>query len=229
MTFLSIPTWPPAGGLSTVLVPRAATTFSVFASVTFHAPACIIFDNLRNTSSYPEWNTFTPSATIDFPHNPVHPDFLTTGDTFTFVVILDPAVPQNTTQSPEKVFDISTPKSPSSYVSPALLKDGSFYPDLTKVYRASWGDNNPATQGGLLVTERFSEVIEVGKKKSVYHTWENFGGPMSASLQQIQATLQARFEDYASDLKAYSERLFHERKQRPPVKGGQADSRCCYA
>ena len=229
MALISNLAWPPAAGLSTVIVPRAATTFSVFASATIHAPACLIFDNLRNTTSYPEWNTFTPSATIDAPHNPVNPDFLTTGDTFTFVVILDPAAPQNTTPSFEKVFDISTPQAPSSYVPPALLKDGSFYPNLKKVYRASWGDANPATAGGLLVSERFSEVIEIGKKKSVYHTWENFGGPVAASVQQIQATLQARFEDYARDLKVYSERLFKETKHCQPKKGVHADQTCCYA
>ena len=228
MALLPIPAWPPAAGLSTVLVPRASTTFSVFGSATIHAPACLIFNTFRNTTSYQEWNTFTPSAAIDLPHNLVNPDFLTTGDTFTFVVILDPAAPQNTTQSFEKVFDISKPQSPSSYVPPALLKDCSFYPNLNKVYRASWGDNNPATAGGLLVSERFSEVVELGKRKSVYHTWENFGGPVAASVQQIQATLQARFEDYARDLKGYSERLFKEKKHCHPKKGGHANPKCCY-
>lgn len=69
----------------------------------------LIYDSLRKMTSYLEWNTFTPSAAIDSPRNSVHPDFLTTGDTFSFVVIIDPTAPQNKTQSPEKVFDISTP------------------------------------------------------------------------------------------------------------------------
>ncbi|KAL8668994.1 MAG: hypothetical protein Q9168_006400 [Polycauliona sp. 1 TL-2023] len=221
--------WPPAAGLSTVLLPRGpATVFSVFGSATINAPACLIFDTLRNTTSYPEWNTFTPSATIDNPHNPIDPALISANETFTYVVILDPAAPQNKTTSFEKVFDISTLDAQSNYVPRALLNDGSFEPKLRKVFRASWGDNNPATAGGLLVTQRFVEVTEVGTKKAVLHTWENFGGPVAGSVQPIQATLQARFADYARDLKGYSERLYEETKRGCRRKKKDDDARCCY-
>ncbi|KAL8848261.1 MAG: hypothetical protein Q9221_006699 [Calogaya cf. arnoldii] len=220
--------WPAAAGLSTVLVSRADNVFSVFSSATINAPACLIFNNLRNTTSYPEWNTFTPSATIDNPNNPTNPNFLTTNDTFTFLVVLEPATPFVKTPTPEKVFDISTPDAISDYVPSELLNDGSFEPKLRKVYRASWGDNNPATSGGLLVTERFSEVTEIGTRKARYRTWENFGGPVAGVVKQIQGQLQARSEDYARDLKGYSERVYEERKKECQRVERKADTRCCY-
>ncbi|KAL8997096.1 MAG: hypothetical protein Q9169_003532 [Polycauliona sp. 2 TL-2023] len=220
--------WPPAAGLSTVLVPRSDSVFSVFGSATINAPACLIFNTVRNTTSFPEWNTFTPSATISNPNNPIDPALLSTGDTFTYVVILDPAAPEDKTASFEKVFDISTPDAQSNYVPTALLNDGSFEPKFRKVFRASWGDNNPDTAGGLLVTERFTEVTEVGTRKAVLHTWENFGGPVAAFVQPIQALLQARFEDYARDLKGYTERLYEATKKECLRNRGNADPNCCY-
>ena len=59
------------------------------------------------------------------------------------------------------------------------------------------------------MTERFSEVIILGKKKCEYRTWENYGGPLAPVInEQLAGTLQARFEDYARDLKGYTEKLF---------------------
>ena len=162
--------WPPANGLNTIRVPRSENTFSVSATSTIHAPASLIFKIIRNTTSYPTWNTFTVRATIT--KSPLYASkppnqkaFLYLGDEMTFENVLNDATPEVITPSFEKVFDISTPKEKSKYVPKELLKkDGSWYPNLEKVYRASWGDVNPAT-AGQLITERFTEVIEVGKAK----------------------------------------------------------------
>ena len=213
----SLPAWPPAAGLSTILVPRAENNLSVFSSAQINAPAALVFNTILNTTSYPEWNTFTPAAVITYTPNPTSPNafsFLAKGVEFTYIVVLNPETPEVKTPSPEKVYDISIPSAPSDYVPRKLLKnDGSWYPNLRKVYRASWGDNNPATTGQL-VTERFSEVIVLGKEKSEYRTWENYGGPLAPVInEQLADTLQARFEDYARDLKGYSEKLYKASKK----------------
>ena len=75
------------------------------------------------------------------------------------------------------------------------------------MYRAAWGDVNPATRGQL-VTERFSEVVDFGNGTSGYRTWENQGGPFASGVKEMYgAVLQRRFEDTARDLKGESERL----------------------
>lgn len=75
------------------------------------------------------------------------------------------------------------------------------------MYRAVWGDANPAT-AGQLVTERFSEVVDFGNGTSGYRTWENQGGPYASVVKEMyQVMLQQRFEDTARDLKRESERL----------------------
>ncbi|KAL8889517.1 MAG: hypothetical protein Q9215_003214 [Flavoplaca cf. flavocitrina] len=53
-------------------------------------------DKLANTTAFPEWNTFTPSATITFqPFNatlpPEEQDFLNVDAKFTYAVVLDPS------------------------------------------------------------------------------------------------------------------------------------------
>ena len=75
------------------------------------------------------------------------------------------------------------------------------------MYRAVWGDVNPATRGQLF-TERFSEVVDFGNSTSGYRTWENQGGPYASVVKEMYgAVLQQRFEDTARDLKRESERL----------------------
>ncbi|KAL9033435.1 MAG: hypothetical protein Q9214_007520, partial [Letrouitia sp. 1 TL-2023] len=212
MEIRSLALWPPANGLTTVLVPRNETTFSISASANINAPAPFVFNVIRNTTAYPDWNTFTPAANITSrssnssnsspQDNSTTAGLLALGDRFTYTVVLDPTQSQNTTQSFERVTDYSTPDAPSSYVPPLLLEeDGSFYPNLSRVYRIAWGVSNPATPGQL-VTERFSEVIDLGNRTSEYRTWENLGGSLASVVQELlQGTLQRRFEDYARDLK----------------------------
>ncbi|KAG6993871.1 hypothetical protein G7Y79_00050g086080 [Physcia stellaris] len=183
MSFPTFAHWPPPTGLTTILVPRNSTTFTVSAITTINAPASLVFNTIRNTTAYPDWNTFTPAAVITASTNssPVanasSTGLLSLGDDFTYTVVLDPAHPRNTTPSFEHVNDISTPEHPTTYVPCALLEsDGSFWGNLSQVYRAAWGDVNPATRGQL-VTERFSEVVDFGNETSGYRTWENQGGP----------------------------------------------------
>ena len=211
MAFSSFALWPPTNGLNTILVPRNESTFTIFASTRINAPASLVFNTIRNTTAYPEWNTFTPAAVITSSNNSQLTNFtglLSLGDNFTYTVVLDPTQPRNTTPSLEEVRDISTPRRPSNYVPQDLLEtDGSFWSNLSQVYRAVWGDANPAT-AGQLVTERFSEVIDFGNQTSGYRTWENQGGPMASAIKEaLQATLQQRFEDSARDLKKESEKL----------------------
>ncbi|KAL6718480.1 hypothetical protein ACLMJK_004571 [Lecanora helva] len=211
--------WPPANGLTTIHCPRNDSVFQVNASSHINAPVDIIWDVLRNTSGFPEWNTFTPSATITSqPLNKSLPaeeqDFLNLGTKFTYSVVLDSRAPQNRTPSMEQVDDVSTPVHQSNYVPSDLLKnDGSFFPDLSRVYRISWvtdPDSDIVKQG--LCSERFNEIIPLddcnGRKKGCeYRTWELQGGPPATYVQQLYGTLlQEDFEIWARDLKGKAEK-----------------------
>ncbi|KAL9034745.1 MAG: hypothetical protein Q9180_005237, partial [Flavoplaca navasiana] len=89
-------TWPPPTVLTTINCPRAEAVSEVSASAYIAAPASVVWTSLRNTTAFPEWNTFTPSATITSqPFNatlsPEEQDFLNADARFTYAVVLDPS------------------------------------------------------------------------------------------------------------------------------------------
>ena len=184
-----LPAWPPANGLTTINCPRNATVLSVYASTQIYAPANIILNTLRNTTAYPDWNTFVPMVTVTgqpknstlpkakqgispsllYPNGKAQVPILTRitgilklGTNYTDSVVLDPSAPANRTPSFEQVSDLSTPRHESSYVPEDLLKnDGSFYPDLSRLHRISWitDPESDEVKNLGLFTERFNEII----------------------------------------------------------------------
>ncbi|KAL8876357.1 MAG: hypothetical protein Q9192_008878, partial [Flavoplaca navasiana] len=183
-------TWPPPTVLTIINCPRAEAVFQVSASAYIAAPASVVWTSLRNTTAFPEWNSFTPSATINSqPFNatlpPEEQDFLNADAKFTYAVVLDPSnVGEDgqpvRTPALEQVSDLSTPDHPSDYVPRDILEnDGSFYPELSMVYRIAWiTDGDIVAQG--LYTERFNEIVDVGEGRGVlYRTWELQCGPLT--------------------------------------------------
>ena len=219
-TSVSLPPWPPAAGLTTINCPLDKTVFTINASTHIDAPAFLVWNTLRNTTAFPDWNSFTPHALITsqpFEVNlpPAEQSFLELDTAFTYTIVMDPLklAPDGkaeTTNSQEKVSDVSTPNRPSAYVPESVITNsGSFYPDLSKVYRIAWITDGPIVQQGLF-TERFSEIIDLGEGNGCeYRTWESQGGKLAVGVKQAYETLlQARFEDWCRDLKFESEKIY---------------------
>ena len=141
MTAPSPPSWPPPNGLTSIHVPRLSALQTFSTQITISAPAPLVFDVIRNVSAYRSWSTLIASGSIisQPPHlsdNDTDPTLLHNGTHFNLTVTADPTHPVTV---PQIVSDISTPNRPSNYVSKELLEsDGSFYPDVGKVWRVAW-------------------------------------------------------------------------------------------
>ncbi|MDI1492326.1 MAG: hypothetical protein OHK93_003539 [Ramalina farinacea] len=209
-----LPAWPPPTGLTTINCPLNSTILSIHASTHIDAPAPLIWDTLRNTTTYPDWNLFCPAANITSQLNTnIPPNILSEGSSFTLTVAInqtakDPATGKAVTApSYEYVTDVSTPACPSGYVPKSILEGGGgFYPDLSKVYRIAWATNLEPVPLDIF-TERFSEIVELGEGQGCeYRTWENQGGPLA---EQVKSTyedlLNEDFGLWAEGLKRESE------------------------
>ncbi|KAL9616394.1 MAG: hypothetical protein Q9204_008581, partial [Flavoplaca sp. TL-2023a] len=148
---------------------------------------------------------------------PDEQDFLNADAKFTYAVVLDPSNVDEDgqpmrTPALEQVSDLSTPEHPSDYVPRDILdNDGSFYPNLSMVYRIAWiTDGDIVAQG--LYTERFNEIIDLGEGCGVlYRTWELQCGLLAQVIKHAyEGLLQDRFEDWANGLKAESEGMVGE-------------------
>ena len=112
-----------------------------------------------------------------------------------------------TAPSYEYVTDVSTPGCVSGYVPKSILDEsGSFFPNLSRVWRISWATNLEPVKLDIF-TERFSEIIEVGDGAGCeYRTWENQGGPLAVQVKSVyQDLLNEDFELWAEGLKRESE------------------------
>lgn len=143
-----------------------------------------------------------PPNTPDTERNILHKD-----TQFTFRVVMNSAKPNSKVDSSQRVTDISTPEQQSSYVPDDILKeDGSFEPDLGRVWRIAW-----TTEGGFaargLKAERFNEIIDLGDGRCEYRSWECQGGLLARTVKWFyEKTLQEKFETWCEDLKRECER-----------------------
>ena len=113
-----------------------------------------------------------------------------------------------TAPSYEYVTDVSTPACPSGYVPKNTLESsGSFYPNLSKVYRIAWATNLEPVKLDIF-TERFSEIIELGEGRGCeYGTWENQGGTLAREVKSVYGgLLEEDFGLWAGGLRGESER-----------------------
>ncbi|KAK5689966.1 hypothetical protein LTR17_026092 [Elasticomyces elasticus] len=196
-------TWPPKAGLSTVNVPRKDGILPVYASIRINAPAQDVFAVLLNVSDYGKWNTFCPEVKIQGQDTQkLQPD-----TPFTFYVVMNSSKPDSRTETGLRVSDISTPSSPSTYVSQSTLEtDGSWTADLQKTYRVAWKSEGGFVAKGLR-SERFHEVIVLGENECEVRTWEVMGGVLAHTVKWMyKQTLMDKFELWCKDLKKYCER-----------------------
>ncbi|RMZ71001.1 Polyketide cyclase dehydrase [Pyrenophora seminiperda CCB06] len=228
--------WPPAEGLTTKLVPRTHAVLQLAHSTIIHAPAPLVFDALLNVAEYAKWNTFIPSVRIvsqpptRSPESPNNKDnerdrtHLRLGTTMIFDAVMDASKPTATTPSSLRIADISTPTSPSSYLSPSLLADPSFTADLSKVYRVSWVGNGGMMYalGAVMKVQRFHEVIVRGDAECEVRTWELMGGVLAYLVKMsFGAGLQGKFVTWCEELKAWCEKVYKEGDGEGAAGGGE--------
>jgi len=208
--------WPPLGGLTTKIVPREHAVFQVPYSTIVRAPAPLVFDTLLRAVDYPKWNTWVPSVRIlSQPSSDASADTndlsrMRIGSTMVFNVIMNADKPNSITETPLKVVDISTPSSPTSYLTPDILADPSFTADLSKVYRVSWTGNGGMYAFGMKL-ERFHEVIVRGENECEVRTWEIMGGVLARLVKVLyEGTLKEKLGLWCENLKKYCEKVHAE-------------------
>ena len=124
---------------------------------------------------------------------------------------MDASKPAKVTPTQLRVTDFSTPERPSQYVPPDILKeDGTYEPDLGKVYRIAW-----TTEGGFVArglrSERFHEIIAVGKGQCEVRTWECQGGVLARAVKYYyKEVLKKKFAEWCEDLKREAEKRVNE-------------------
>ena len=207
-------TWPPPPRRATKVVPRRDTTPTISGRTTNDPPPPLIWSVLRDTSTYSSWNSFCPEVAIhsqppDVPSE--QQQWLHKDTSFTLNVVMNAAKAHKRTPTLLRITDVSTPSQHSSYISQETLReDGSYEPDLGRVWRISW-----TTEGGFVArglrTERFSEIIDLGSGECEYRTWECQGGVLATTVKWLyEKTLQEKFAEWCADLKRECERRMKE-------------------
>jgi hypothetical protein len=208
--------WPPKEGISTPTVSASDRVLTITASAQINAPASFVFDILLDTSTYPEWCTFVPKVVIDSqPEGTSNNAILRPGTKFTFHAVMG-TPGSKPTPTHLLLSDLSTPSTPSSYISLEGLQAGKFpgyTPDLSTVYRVAWkGDKVDFFAKGLN-TERFHEVIVRGEEQCEVRTWEVMGGVLAHTVKWMYGRVLGRkFEDWCGDLRGFGERRWQEDK-----------------
>lgn len=201
-------TWPPARGLSTPTTSYSSAILTLSSSVPISAPASLVLSILRDTSRYPEWNTWCPNVDIlsQPAGTPSDSKILEKGTLMMLHPIMDASKPDKDTPTQLRITDISTPETPSSYIKQEVLDDDpSYTSDLSKLYRISWkGEGGFVSMG--LHAERFHEIIVVDDRNCEVRTWEVMGGLLARTVKwMFKKTLDEKFKLWCTDLKKVSE------------------------
>ncbi|KAF3051060.1 hypothetical protein E8E11_010454 [Didymella keratinophila] len=214
--------WPPKV-ITTPTVSAEHGVVSVTGSGSINAPASFVFSILLDTSTYPEWCTLVPKITVR------EQSVSTTDPASAGVGGVSPIIQHGTKltlhavmgdpgskESPSHmiVSDVSTPSSPSSYISAATLSASPVYTaDLSRVYRVAWKGDKIDFIGKNMNVERFNEVIIKGEDQCEIHSWEVMGGILAHPVKWLyQKTLNRKFDEWCTGLKAYAEKKWAERQ-----------------
>lgn len=215
--------WPPKE-ITTPTVPAQNGVLSVTGSALINAPASFVFDILLDTSTYPEWCALVPRITVT--EQPTSAGQPTESDSAN----ISPLIQQGTKltlhavmggpgsrESPSHmiVSDVSTPSSPSSYITSATLDAFAVYTaDLSQVYRVAWKGDKIDFIGKHMNVERFNEIIVRGEERCEIHSWEVMGGVLAYPVKWLyQKTLDRKFHEWCTGLKTHAEKNWAERRQ----------------
>jgi hypothetical protein len=221
---MSDPTWPPKH-ISTPTVSHENSVFAVTASAQINAPASLVFNIVRDTSTYPEWCTFVPKVVVVEQPSTASPAVgqdssdqvpdatLQLGTRFTFFAVMG-TEGSKATPTHLIISDVSTPSHVSAYIPTSVLTASSTYTsDLSSVYRIAWkGDKIDFFARGLS-TERFHEIIVRGEEQCEVRTWEVMSGVLAHTVKWLyKKTLDRKFQEWCTDLKGFGEMKWREHK-----------------
>lgn len=183
--------------VGTILCPSACSTIQASATHVFHV--------LIDVSKYPAWNSFCPSAELESNGNELL-DRLPIGTQITEHVRMTP------TSSLRKQKVVVT-----SFSAPDVGESSQ-----TDVYKICW--QAKGIPRSLLRADRTMEVVMTESGNTCeFRSWEFMAGPLAYAVKLMYGdTLQARFEDWAADLKSYAEHTWNEQQKDPlvPTKSG---------
>jgi uncharacterized protein YndB with AHSA1/START domain len=185
----------------------ADAVFQIGSSIFIAAPSTRVWEVLTDTSTWPEWNTFIPRATIREQADSQDSDpanlspLLRKGTRVTFHVRMDPE--STKPQAARDVYLLIT-----EYTAPN--------PETKTPGRIVWvvdRDAPGAMSPSLLNAERVHEItdVEIGEGENVVkgtevRNWELQAGWMVYAVKwMFGAKLQHNFELWVSDLKKYIE------------------------
>jgi len=176
--------------------------FSVIAKCQVPASPLEVLNLIRDTSTWPDWNTFCPSCEITSKSSPAPES-------------TDPNLPNGK----EKWFDVGTLASINVFMNGDGLVPGTkrsrtqticvthverINEDRRAGYRICW---KATGWSAMLHSERVIELVECevdGGSVTEFAVWETFGGMLGVMVKSVVGNqLIDRFGDYARDVRRY--------------------------
>jgi hypothetical protein len=165
----------------------------ISSKITIACPAAHAHKVMRDTSTWPSWNSFCPKADVVAPKSYAMPaEILVKGSVMTLHVRMAPGSPAPRLQK-EEVTEASND-------------------DATGVLSISWASKTmPKFVLRSLRVNEFHSVTNGGIESCDYRTWIQMSGPMAYTIRTMASgILQSRFDDWSQDLKRYAEQTWQE-------------------
>jgi hypothetical protein len=165
----------------------------ISSKITISCPPAHAYKVMRDTSTWPSWNSFCPQAEVVPPNSQTTPaEILVRGSVMTLHVRLAPGSPAPRLQK-EEVTEAS--------------EDGA-----SGLLSISWSARSmPKFMLRSLRVNEFHPVTQDGTEVCDYRTWIQMSGPMAYTIRAMASgILQSRFDDWSQDLKRYAEQTWQQ-------------------
>lgn len=165
----------------------------ITSQITIACPASHAYKVMRDTSTWPSWNSFCPKADVVAPTSQsTQPEILVKGSVMTLHVRMTPGSPAPRLQK-EEVTEASD--------------DGA-----SGILTISWGARTmPKFMLRTLRVNEFHPVTVGATETCDYRTWIQMSGPMAYTIRTMASgILQSRFDDWSQDLKRYAEQTWQQ-------------------
>lgn len=165
----------------------------ITSAITISCPASHAYKVMRDTSTWPSWNSFCPQADVAAPKSQsAQPEILVKGSVMTLHVRMTPGNSAPRLQK-EEVTEVSDH-------------------DASGVLSISWGARGmPKFMLRTLRVNEFHPVIAGDTETCDYRTWITMSGPVAYTIRAMfSGVLQSRFDDWSQDLKRYAEQTWQQ-------------------
>lgn len=185
--------------------PARSAVLLVSSSVHIEAPAQHVFRTLCDGGSWKHWNSFCPQVDVTYKSGDRNQTEQETGNgdatigESAHLTLHVRMTPSSSSLIPQKV--VVTDYSEYLASGPSAASGG-------RLYRIGWQAKGIPRM--MLRADRTTEIEAVDRGEACqFRTWEGMGGPVSHIVKLMYGnTLQARFEDWANDLKEYAEKTW---------------------